>query len=206
MIVDRFIAERRGIRGLLDGTRYQVVAETSDAKLALRLAVSEAPDIAIMDYNLIETGGLEIARSLMRARPSLQILIFSLPLADCTIARTLSAGIRGYVSKADPVIDFIRALDALSVGRRYCSGSAPESLLNRVLAGKKVGPFGILSKREAQVVQLIAEGRLMREIAAHLGISRKTIESHRNKVKQKLDCRTTADLVRYAVRNNLIYL
>jgi DNA-binding NarL/FixJ family response regulator len=204
MIVDNYEAERRGIRSLLDGTRYQVVAEASDARSALDLARMKAPDIAILDFNLPGPNGLEAVTQLKRASPAMEALIYSVPLGDHALVQILRAGIRGYVSKADPGPELVKALDALSVRLVHYSKAAAEELVNRVLAGKRIGPMGILSERELEILKLVGEGWLSREIAAQLGISRKTAEAHRIKMMQKLNCKNTADLVRYAVRNNVV--
>ncbi len=204
MVVDNHVAVRRGIRGALAGSRYQLVAEAANGSVALRQAEIEQPDIVILDHDLPGISGLEVARRLKSARPALEVLVFSMQLSDAVIVQILKAGIGAYVSKAETLDQLIVALNALSVHRTHYSECVQTPMFKRVLAGKKLSKLGLLTDREVEVVQMIAEGWLMREIAGQLGVTKKTVETHRKNALDKINCRTTADIVRYAVRNNLI--
>ncbi len=120
------------------------------------------------------------------------------------ISEILRAGVRGFVLKSETEQHLIAALDALSIRKPYFSGAVSETLLNRYLESKPQPGCSSLTHREREVVQLIAEGRINKEIAGLLSISIKTVETHRASAMHKLNLRTTADLVRYAVRNNIV--
>jgi len=204
MTVSKHVALRRGIRDLLADSRYEVVAEASNGDSAFRLAKSEDPDIVVLDYDFGTMSGLEIALQLKEMCPSLEVLMFSLKLSDQAIIEMLRGGVRGFVSKSDPASELVAALDAISIRRPYYSGSVNADIVERVMAGRKLRGGAFLSQRESTVVQLVAEGWLMREIAGSLGLSKKTVEAHRKKALEKINCRSTAELVHYAVRNDMV--
>lgn len=205
MIVDDHDAVRRGVRYLVESKPYyQVVGEAANGREALDLAREISPDIAILDYSLPELNGLELAHSLKRAYPRIEILLYTMHDREDVIMEVLRAGVRGFVLKSDTERHLIAALDALSIHRPYFSGAISETLLEKFLESKPQPAASSLTHREREVVQQIAEGRINKEIAQQLNISVKTVETHRASVMHKLKLRTTADLVRYAIRNNII--
>lgn len=205
MIVDDHDAVRRGLRSLIE-TRpnYQVVAEAPTGRAALAMAKELEPDIAILDYSLPELNGLDLSHQLKRAYPRLEILIYTMHDQEEVIIEVLRAGVRGFVLKSDTERHLIAALDALSIHRPYFSGAVSETLLEKFLESKPRPSASSLTHREREIVQLIAEGRINKEIAQLLNISVKTVETHRASAMHKLRLRTTADLVRYAIRNSII--
>jgi DNA-binding NarL/FixJ family response regulator len=205
MIVDDHDALRRGIRALIE-TRpnFTVVAEAASGHAALEDARRTTPDIAIIDYSLPELNGLDLTVALKRELPRMEILIYTMHSRDEIITGILKAGARGFVMKSDSEHHLLAALDALSVRRPYFSGTVSEALLEQFLQSNRHINSGALTHREREVVQLIAEGKINKQIANTLEISIKTVETHRASAMRKLNLKTTADLVRYAVRNNLI--
>ena len=205
LIVDDHDALRRGIRALVE-TRpnFTVVAEAASGHAALEEARPSTPDIAIVDYSLPELNGLDLTLALKRELPRLEILIYTMHARDEIITGILKAGARGYVMKSDSEEHLLAALDALSVRRPYFSGAVSEALLEQFLQTNRHLNVGVLTHREREVVQLIAEGKINKQIADTLDISVKTVETHRASAMHKLKLRTTADLVRYAIRNSLI--
>lgn len=205
MIVDDHDAVRRGLRSLIE-TRpnYQVVAEAPTGRAALAMAKELEPDIAILDYSLPELNGLDLSHQLKRAYPRLEILIYTMHDQEEVIIEVLRAGVRGFVLKSDTERHLIAALDALSIHRPYFSGAVSETLLEKFLESKPRPSASSLTHREREIVQLIAEGCINKEIAQLLNISVKTVETHRASAMHKLRLRTTADLVRYAIRNSII--
>jgi DNA-binding NarL/FixJ family response regulator len=139
-----------------------------------------------------------------RVAPRTEILLFTMHDREELVMDVLRAGVRGFVLKSDAEKHLIAAMDALSVRRPYFSGSVSETLLDRFLQSKPEPCASTLTLREREVVQLIAEGRINKEIAHKLDISIKTVETHRASAMHKLKLRTTADLVRYAVRNGIV--
>ena len=205
LIADTYDIVRRGIRKLVeDQSHFHVVGEASDGREALRLAVETAPTIVILDYSLPQLGGVELTHQIRRMCPRTEVLIYADLNCENVILEVLRAGARGFVLKSDPSTNLVAALDALSIRRPYFSEKVSEVLLDRFVRSASEAMEGCLTHREREIVQLIAEGRINKEIARRLGISVKTVESHRASAMHKLELKTTADLVRYAIRNNII--
>jgi len=205
LIVDDHDAVRRGVRQLLETKPYyQVVAEAADGRTALKLARETRPEIAILDYSIPELNGLDLSHALKREFPRIEILLYTMHDREEIIMNVLRAGVRGLVLKSDAEKHLIAALDSLSIHRSYFSGAISDALLDQFLESKPQPVASSLTHREREVVQQVAEGQINKEIAARLMISVKTVETHRASAMRKLKLRTTADLVRYAVRNQLI--
>ena len=205
IIVDDHDAIRRGVRQLLENEPYfEVVGEAADGRTALELAREVKPDIAILDYSIPEMNGLDLSHALKRELPRIEILLYTMHDREEIIMDVLRAGVRGFVLKSDAEKHLIAALDALSIHRSYFSGAISDTLLDQFLESKPHAFASSLTHREREVVQQVAEGRINKEIAERLNISVKTVETHRASAMRKLKLRTTADLVRYAVRNQLI--
>src|SRR3982751_3019642 len=205
IIVDDHDAIRRGVRQLLETKPYyQVVGEAPDGRSGLELAREVRPDIAIVEYSIPELNGLDLSHALKREFPRIEILLYTMHDREEIIMDVLRAGVRGLVLKSDAEKHLIAALDALSIHRSYFSGAISDALLDQFLESKPHPVASSLTHREREVVQQVAEGRINKEVAATLNISIKTVETHRASAMRKLKLRTTADLVRYAVRNQLI--
>ena len=205
IIVDDHDAIRRGVRQLLESKPYyQIVGEASDGRAGLELAKETRPDIAILDYSIPELNGLDLSHALKRELPRIEILLYTMHDREEIIVEVLRAGVRGFVLKSDAEKHLIAALDALSIRRPYFSGAISDTLLDQFLDSKPHPLASSLTHREREVVQQVAEGRINKEIAQRLNISVKTVETHRASAMRKLKLKTTADLVRYAVRNQLI--
>jgi DNA-binding NarL/FixJ family response regulator len=205
IIVDDHDAIRRGVRQLLESKPYyQIVGEASDGRAGLEIAKETRPDIAILDYSIPELNGLDLSHALKRELPRIEILLYTMHDREEIIIEVLRAGVRGFVLKSDAEKHLIAALDALSIRRPYFSGAISDTLLEQFLDSKPHPLASSLTHREREVVQQVAEGRINKEIAQRLTISVKTVETHRASAMRKLKLKTTADLVRYAVRNQLI--
>ena len=204
LIVDDHDAIRRGVRQLLETEPYyQVVGEAANGREGLELARQVRPDIAILDYSIPELNGLDLSHTLKREFPRIEILLYTMHDREEIIMNVLRAGVRGFVLKSDTEQHLVAALDALSIRRPYFSGAISDTLLEQFLDSKPHALASSLTHREREVVQHVAEGRINKEIAARLNISVKTVETHRASAMRKLKLKTTADLVRYAVRNQL---
>ena len=205
IIVDDHDAIRRGVRQLLETKPYyQIVGEAPDGRSGLELAREVRPDIAIVDYSIPELNGLDLSHALKREFPRIEILLYTMHDREEIIMAVLRAGVRGFILKSDAERHLIAALDALSIHRPYFSGAISDALLHQFLDSKPQALASSLTHREREIVQQVAEGRINKEIAQRLNISVKTVETHRASAMRKLKLRTTADLVRYAVRNQLI--
>jgi RNA polymerase sigma factor (sigma-70 family) len=205
LIADDHDVIRRGVRSLLE-TRsdLQVVGEAADGRDALIAARATQPDIAILDYSLPKLNGYDLTVALKRELPRIEILIYTMYDRESLILDVLRAGARGFILKSETEDHLLAAITALSIHRPYFSGGVSETLLDQFLRIKPENALSTLTRREREIVQLIAEGKINREIAELLDISVKTVETHRATAMHKLKLRTTAELVRYAVRNSII--
>lgn len=205
LVADDHDVIRRGVSALVN-TRpnFQVVAEASSGRAALELAQQTSPDIAIVDYSLPELNGRDLTVKLLKAVPRIEVLIYTMHEHEEMIMDVLQAGARAVVLKSDAEHHLLAAVDALALRRPFFSGSISETLLAQFLRNKPQQTLSTLTHREREVVQLIAEGKINKEVAELLHISIKTVETHRATAMQKLKFRTAAELVRYAVRNRIV--
>lgn len=208
LIADDHDMIRRGVRALIE-TRsdFEVVAEVAGGRAALDEAERTRPDIAILDHSMPDLNGLDLTRALKRALPRIAILIYTMHEREDLMVDVLRAGARGFVLKTDSEQHILAAVDAIALGRTYFSESISESAIRRSREGAlPASSAPSLTRREREIVQMIAEGRINKEIGRILNISIKTVESHRAAAMHKLELKTTADLVRYAVRNAIVGL
>lgn len=204
LIADDHEVARRGLRTLLASRPHlHIVGEAESGRAALEQARVTRPDIAIIDYALSGLNGLDLTAALRRELPRIQVLVYTIHDQDDLVLAMLRAGARGYVFKSDTERHLLAAVDALSINQPYFTGVISETLLSHFI-GAPGGAQSTLTSREREVVQLIAEGRINKEIGELLDISVKTVETHRANAMHKLKLRTTAELVRYAMRNNII--
>jgi DNA-binding NarL/FixJ family response regulator len=205
LIADDHDVLRTGLRALIE-TRpdWEVVAETRDGLEALRAAEAIKPDIVVLDYAMPVMNGVEVARQL-RARPRRpEILIFTMHDDDTILREVVLAGVRGYLLKSDAQGHLIEAIATLARHEAYISGQVSGTLLSAILTPGKLRDSSLLTPRERTVVQLIAEGRSSREICSILNVGIKTVETHRASAMHKIDAKSTADLIRYAIRHRMV--
>jgi len=195
---------RQGVRSILAAKEdWRVVAEAADGREALKAVLEHRPDVAIVDFFLPFMNGMELTRTIRQESPNTEVLVFTMMNDESVIRDVLAAGAKGFVFKTDPGDQVIAAVQALARHKPYFSESISETLLAKYLSSRDHAG-GMLTDREREVVQHIAEGLINKEISAALGISVKTVETHRASVMHKLKFKTTAQLVRYAVRNHIV--
>ena len=205
LIADDHEVVRSGLRALLSRRPdVTVVGEAANGREALAIARRTDPDIAIIDYSLPEIGGSELTVELRRRNPRIEVVIFTMLDQEDMIRSSLQSGARGFVFKSDPQTHLLEAIDALSIRRPYFSPTISETLLKQCYKSKPEKTATTLTVREREVVRLIAEGKINKGVADVLNISVKTVETHRASAMLKLNVKTTAELVRYAIRNRLI--
>lgn len=205
LIVDDHQAMREGVRSLLAAhANWQIVGEAADGHTALRMARETQPDIAVIDYSLPLMNGLALTRVLKHELPRIEILIYTMHEREDLIVDVLRAGARGYVLKSDSGTNLVAAVEALALRKPYFSSEISETLLDHFVHSHEDSGTSTLTLREREIVQLIAEGKINKQIAHLLDISVKTVETHRATAMNKLKLRTTAELVRYAVRNHIV--
>jgi len=203
LIADDHLIVRRGFRAMLEAhTDFVICAEAGDGRTAVELAIAHKPDIAVIDVTLPVLGGIEVTRQIRRSLPLTEVLVLTMHDSDELISEALHAGARGYLLKTEAAEQMLDAVAALARHRPYFSSRVSETLLGRFNSGAP-GHATVLTPREREIVQLIAEGNSNKMIARALDLSVKTVETHRSTTMKKLSVRSTADLVRYAVRNHL---
>lgn len=206
LVVDDHEVVRKGICALVHSRPgWQVVADVSDGREAIAAAVTQTPDIAIVDYCLPGMTGSQLVRAIKAKCPLVQVLVFTMMESELIVSDVLMAGARGFLHKADDAQQLLMALDMLAQNRPYFSGQANEALLNSYLSqSKSTTPLCGLTLREYEIVQLLAEGNSNKEVAKQLFISSKTVETHRATIMSKLGLSNIAHLVRWAIRNNIL--
>jgi DNA-binding NarL/FixJ family response regulator len=210
LIADDHEVVRKGLRAILEAQGWQICRECTTGREAVEAALSEKPDITVMDINMPDLNGLEATRQIVKAQPGAQVLVISAHDSENLIRQMLSSGARGYVLKSDAGQDLVAAVQALLQRRIFFTSTVSEVVLGDYsdagngMARAAEQPVGRLSAREREVVQLLAEGRTNKEIAGRLNLSVKTVETHRRNVMSKLDCHSLSDLVRFAIQNEII--
>jgi DNA-binding NarL/FixJ family response regulator len=205
LIADDHDIVRKGVRDVIEGhPGWEVCAEASDGQEALELALLHRPDVAVLDVTLPILNGVALTRRLRKECPNVRVLLFTMHDDDETVSGGLAAGARGYVLKSDTEANLEAAISALHANRLYFSSSVSELLLDAALNERKRSRLESFTIRELEVAQLIAEGNSNKQIARILEISIKTVESHRAAAMRKADVRSAAELVRFAIKHNLI--
>ena len=193
----------QGLKGILERERLEVVAEAADGRTAVRLAEKHRPDVAVLDLAMPLLNGIDAAREIKLVSPSTGTLLLTSYSEEQYVIDALRAGVSGYLLKTRAAEDLVQAIREVSRGTLYLSPGVSREVLQAHLNGEAV-PADPLSTREREVLQLIAEGKSMKEIATLLTISVKTVETHRMRLTGKLEIHDTANLVRYAIRRGMI--
>lgn len=210
LVADDHDIIRRGLKQLLTAKPgWEVVAEAKNGREAVTLAEQFKPEIVVMDISMPELNGLEAARRIKKSLPKTEIVILTLHFSDQLVHDIVEAGARAYIMKSDADRDLVAAVEALSHRRSFFTPRAAEMVLNgfrkRNAAPDTIQEFrNRLTPREREIVQLLAEGKSSKEVAVGLGISVKTAETHRANIMRKLEIHSVSELVRYAVKNQII--
>lgn len=205
LIADDHEIVRKGVRDVIEAhPGWEVVGEAADGQHALDLALREKPDVAVLDVSLPVMNGVALTRRLKQECPKINVLLFTMHDDDETISGGLAAGARGYLLKSDGDNQLVAAISALGAHRPYFSPTVSELLLDAAVHERKKSRLESFTVRELEVAQLIAEGESNKKIARRLGISIKTVESHRAAAMRKAGVRTAAEFVRFAIKHNLI--
>ena len=181
-----------------------MVAECADGMEAIKLAEKFRPDIVILDFSMPRLNGLDAAKEIRRSSPRSRVILLTVHREEQYVLAAINAGIKGYVLKSEAATALADAIREVTQGNAYLSPGIAQVAVDSFVVKSVDGPAEILSPRELQVLQLIAEGNTAKEIAALLTLTVKTAESYRTNLMGKLDIHETANLVRYAVRRGLV--
>jgi DNA-binding NarL/FixJ family response regulator len=205
ILADDHTIVRQGIKSLLEREGLQVIAEASDGREAIRHAEALAPDVVVMDIGMPMLNGMEAARELARCCPKVKPILLTQHDEPQYVSAALKAGVKGYVLKSQISGELIQAIHQVLRGQVYLSPGISGAVIAAYKSKTEIAADPLTS-RERQVLQLIAEGKSTKDVAALLGVSVKTAESHRSRLMQKLDIHETASLVRYAVKHGLVQI
>ena len=203
LLADDHQMVRQGLKALLEQEGFKVVGEASDGHQATRLAQELTPDVAVLDLAMPLMNGIGAAKAISQVSSQTKIVVLTMHTEAQYVLEALRAGIRGYVLKSRAAGELVQAIREVSRNSTFLSSDISDTVVDAYLNKVDV-PSDTLSPRELQVLQLVAEGKTTKEVAALLNISVKTAESHRTRIMEKLDIHETASLVRYAIRRGLV--
>lgn len=213
LVIDDHPMFRDGVKTIVRANpAYEIVAEAGTCAEGLALARSLQPDLVIVDISLPDGNGIDLARDILANAPQTRVLMLSMHSKVEFIATAFQAGVSAYLAKDSSRDQLLQALDAVVAGRQYLDGSLSPRVVSELLSrsGSETrmadASYGKLSRREQQVLRLLAEGLAPASIAERLFISRKTVENHRTNILHKLGIKSPVALVRYAARMGLIDL
>jgi DNA-binding NarL/FixJ family response regulator len=210
LVADDHEVARKGVRSLLEEHNgWEVCGEAKDGREAVELANELKPDILLLDIGMPNLNGLDAARQVLSVDPDARILILTVHDSEQVVREVLSAGARGFLLKSDAGRDLVAAVEALQNRRTFFTSKVAQMMLDGYLRPQDDREYTnqqILTPREREVIQLVAEGKTTKEIATALNLSVKTAETHRTNLMRKLDLHSVADLTLYAVRNGIVQI
>lgn len=209
LVADDHEVVRKGLVGLLaHRPDWQVCAEARNGREAVKLAARLKPDVAIVDLSMPELNGLEATRQIRHDVPETEVLVFSMYENEQFVRDLLSAGARGYVLKSDVATQLLTAVDTVAHHKPFFTSNIAETILGGFLklsqTPQETAAPSILTAREREIVQLLAESKSNKEVSGILGISVKTVQTHRATIMRKLGMNSIVELVHYAIRNHLV--
>ena len=208
LLADDHDVLRHGLRHLIEEQPgWDVCGEATTGREAVEIAKEKRPDVAVLDISMPELNGLEATRQIKKMLPRTEILIFTMHEDEQLVRDVLAAGARGYLLKTDAGRHIVAAIDALLHHKPFFTSHVSETMLESFLrqAGSpdETPSKGVITGREREIIQLLAEGKSNKKISSMLGISVKTVETHRAAIMRKIGARSVVDIVRYAVRNKI---
>lgn len=209
LLADDHKLMRSGLRVLLEQQAdLTVVAEASDGREAVALVASHKPDVLVMDIGMPNLNGIEAAAQITQSHPEISIVMLSMHSDESYVLRALKAGAKGYLLKDSAEADLIRAVHSVAEGKSFFSPAVSKVLLDDYVRKlKRSGtddPYDLLTPREREVLQLVAEGKSNKEVAQMLNLSVYTVETHRSNIMEKLNLHGVPELILYAVRKGII--
>lgn len=203
VIADDHRMFRQAIKSLLEEEGFEVLGEAEDGHEAVKLVARHTPQLALLDYGMPKLNGSFAAEEIQKRSPDTLVVLLTMYDDESFALEAVKSGVRGYVLKQQAAQELVAALRQVLSGSIYLSPGISESVV-KALVSKKEQPSDLLTAREKQVLQLIAEGKTTKDIASLLHLSVKTAESHRSNIMNRLDVHNVASLVRYAIRRGMI--
>lgn len=205
LLVDDHPVVRQGIRQILAGAfTPAVVGEAATAEEGMSELRNTDWDVLVLDLTLPGTSGLDMLKDLRRVRPTLPVLVLSMHPPDQFARRAMNAGASGYLTKDSPPTELIKAVGEVIAGRRYLNPAVIEELVMNLQPERTQRPHEALSDREYQVLRMIASGLTVSQVAQRLSLSVKTVSTYRARVLEKMNMKTTAELMHYGIQHNLV--
>jgi len=210
LIADDHGIVRKGLRLQLEqNVNFEVVGEATEGRSAVRMAEELLPDIVIMDIAMPNLNGIQAAGQIVKKNAQTGVIILSMHSDETYITRALAAGARGYLLKDNAEVDLFRAVQVVAQGKPFFSPAIAKTLLEDYMRHMQQrgleDSYDLLTVREKEILQLLAEGKSNKEVASMLNLSTNTVETHRTRIMQKLDLHSAAEIVLYAVRKRIIY-
>ena len=209
LLADDHALVRRGARAVLNSRQgWRVVGEAANGREAVEKALKLRPDVAIVDISMPELDGVEVARQIREAVPDTKVLVLTMHESDQMVRRALDAGARGYLLKSDLTNCLTKAVQAIADGKRFLTPKVSEIVLEGFLKTRNQHQKGERTSarttpREIEIIRLLAEGKSNKEIAAPLGITVRTVETHRAKIMLKLGLHSLTEIIHYAIRHGI---
>lgn len=202
LLADDHTIVREGLKAILKNENLEIVGEVADGLRAVKICEQLAPEVAVLDISMPLLNGIDAAREIHKVSPKTKVMILTMHTEEYYVLAALHAGVSGYVLKSNYASQLIEAIDAAQNGETYLSPGISKAVVDTCLANNVL--TDPLSGREREVLQLLAEGKSVKEVGGILGISAKTAESHRVNIMHKVGIHDLAGLVRYAIREGLV--
>lgn len=208
LLADDHQIMREGLKALIEKERgITVVGEAEDGKTTVELARKLNPNVVVMDVAMPDLNGIEATRKIVKAHPNVKVVALSGHLNQGFVREMLAAGASAYILKQTACDELVRAIRAVVAGKKYLSAEVARGVVDAYVelsqSPSQSPAFVVLTEREREVLQMIAEGRSTKDIGGEIGVSVKTVETHRHNIMEKLNLHSVAELTKYAIREGI---